>query len=239
MNPCCIAYNTEKGISFLTGIVGESTPPANDGVYKTDGSPPIGTFKWNKPKDSDGFMHITYAIALPQNGSLVDIPDSHDLLVGVNAAFTTIEFDCMLKFDRVPFTGADCADVTVKFDDGSDPIFVNNPGAMAYNHFPGTKPVGQFSSVYNLKYMWNTKDGPNFASDINQTFRHELRHAVGCVHTTAVTDLMYPFYHEQRRPSSMDTYQVQFMYGPRQPPVNPVEVDGFYNADSRNVEFSH
>jgi len=49
--------------------------------------------------------------------------------------------------------------------------------------------------------------------------------------------MMYPIYIERRRPSAMDIYQEQFNYGPRIPPLNPVEIDGFYSLDARNLEF--
>src|SRR5690242_5670513 len=81
------------------------TPPANDGVYQGDGSPPIGTYKWRKPLSSDGKMHITFAVAIPVNGTLVNIPDSHNLLIAIKAAFETIQQTCMLWFDQIPYAG--------------------------------------------------------------------------------------------------------------------------------------
>lgn len=229
---------------FINGQFIHSTPtpaltaPSGDGVYQTDGSPPIGTFKWDKPRDVNGYMHITIALALPKDGTLVDIPKGHDIAVAVNLAFSTITLNCMLQFDHVPFTNPDCADITICFDPGTDVTFVQNPTAMWYTYYPNTKPAGKFSSVANLKYLYALQNGPNFANDIHEVMRHEFRHGIGSVHTTNTNDIMFPFYHEQRRPSSMDIYQEQFSYGPRIPPVNPIEVDGFYSSDAQNLLFT-
>lgn len=236
----CITHITGKGLTFSRSEQFDTsflTPPSNDGVYTTDGSPPIGTYKWKKPIAPDGKMHITYAAALPKDGQLADIPHSHNVAIAINMAFTIIEQQCNLRFDKVPFTGPNCADITIVFDDGTDPIFVQIPSAMWYTRFPGTTPQGKFTSVANLKYLYALQDGPNFASDINQTMRHEFGHGIGMVHTTSSQDMMYPFYHEQRLYSSMDIYQMQIMYGPRIPPTNPIELAGLYNLDSRNLEF--
>jgi len=212
------------------------TQPPNDGVYQGDGSPPIGTYKWRKPLGSDGKMHITFAVAIPANGTLVNIPNSHNLLIAIKAAFTTIEITSMLKFDQVPYTGPDCADITIGFDSGTDPLFVQFPQALARTHFPGTKPSGQITSLYNLKFALDLQN-VNFHYDANEILRHELRHGIGDVHTTNTSDMMYPIYIERRRPSAMDIYQEQFNYGPRIPPLNPIEIEGFYSLDARNLEF--
>lgn len=234
-NPC-ICKVEDGQISYNNGASLQVTIPSNDGVYTADGSPPIGSHVWNKPKDSEGFMHITYSVVLPKDGQLVNIPKSHNLLIAIKTAFTTIQLDCMLKFDLVPFTTPDAVDISIKFDDGSDPIFVQTPSALAYTYFPNTRPQGAFCSVYNLKFALDLQN-INFHYDANEILRHELRHGIGLVHTTQIQDLMYPFYTERRRPTAMDIYQEQFCYGARTPPVNPIQVNGFYNMDSRNVEF--
>lgn len=239
MKPSCIAVINPNGKMEYQTSQTPIIPPEGDGVYKADGSPQIGTYSWiNKIPDKDGFRHVTWSGTMPVNGELVDIPNSHNILVCINTAFTTIEMDTMLKFDHVPYTNPDGVDISISFNNGTDPVFVNTPSAMAYTYFPGTKPAGQFCSVYNLKFTYSLDGKYNFSYDLNETLRHELRHGIGLVHTTNPNDLMYPFYSERRIPSTMDIYQEQFIYGVRNPPVNPVEKSAFYDADSRLVEFS-
>lgn len=213
------------------------TPPSNDGVYTADGSPPIGKYPWVKPTDLEGYIHVTYAVAIPQDGILVNIPNSHNFLVAVKAAFTIVEQTAMIKFDQIPFTGVDCADITIGLNDGSDPLFVQNPSALARTYFPGTKPQGVFTSLYNYKFALDLQN-VNFHYDINEIIRHELGHGIGRVHTTMTVDMMYPIYIARRRSSAMDIYQDQYMYGPRVPPLNPAYIENFYALDAKNLEFT-
>lgn len=223
----CISRRNKNRISYetldISQITTPITPPSGDGVYTGDNSPPIGTYKWPK-------SNLTYAVVLAQGQKINDIPNTHDLVVAVNRAYTSWGLFCPVKFSLVPITQN--PDMTIAFS-STDPLFTQFPDATGYTYFPGTKPNGAYTTVLNAKEFWSDGPSVNFSYDINNTLRHELGHSIGCVHTQNQNDLMYPFYTSNIRQSLMDIYQVQFMYGSRIPPVNPIEVDGFFAWDGK------
>lgn len=237
-NPSCIVYkNTDGSLRFEhqaqdypTTPISPAlalTQPAGDGVYTQDHSPPIGQFR---------FLHntITYALFIKQGQVINDIPHQHNIAIAVHAAFSCWKFYGNLEFIQVPYMNPDSADITICFTD-SDPIFIQNPSAMAYTYFPNTKPSGAFTSVYNTKYLWSEDGKTNFTNNLNQTLRHELGHGIGLVHTTNPKDIMFPFYHNDIVPTAMDIYQVQFNYGRSQYPQ--WIIDAFFKLDSKLEEF--
>lgn len=209
------------------GTPNKITEPTGDGVYTGDRSPAIGTYKWNKPV-------VTYCLVLEDSDKFAQIPNNHDIAISVNMAFTKAELYSNIKALRVKDWTT--ADITIKFS-STDPIFAD-PSVMAYTYFPNTKPAGAFSSVFNSKILWSETGKFNFAYNINETILHECAgHGLGCVHTTLPNDIMYPFYHNSLRPSAMDIYQWQTLYGPRMPPLNPVIVDNVLKSDEDLNEF--
>src|SRR5690348_14630693 len=175
--PACIVYKQADGslkfehqqnITYpppnLSQII--SQPPAGDSVYTADNSPQIGTFK---------FLHktITYSLFIKQGQVINYIPHQHNIAIAVHAALTCWKLYSTLEFVQVPYTNADSADLTICFSD-TDPVFIQNPNAMAYTYYPNTKPAGSFTSVYNTKYLWSEDGKTNFTNNLNQTLRHEL-----------------------------------------------------------------
>lgn len=238
--PACLVKVGSSGLSYETTTIPLSlSPPVGDGVYTADGSPQIGTFLWNKPRDTDGFMEITYQLVMNSSDKFVDIPNTHNISIAVNSAFTVWGLFGNIRFVRVPQTSSIMPDITIKFD-GSDPMFAPPSGqtissTMAYTYYPNMTPSGKFTSVYNSNYLWSLDGKFNFAYNINETLRHELGHSIGMVHTTNPDDIMYPFYHNANNPTSMDIYQVQFMYGIRN--ISQWKIDAFFELDKLEEEF--
>lgn len=204
----------------------KDTVSTADGVYQGDGSPPIGTYKWNK-------TNLTYAIVIPGQVKFVDIPDDNEVVRSINFALTSWGLFCPLKFTKVPYGSSPAPDITITFN-ATDPLFVdangNQTGVLGYTYFPGTQQ-GPFTCVLNPSYLWSeSQQSVNFSMDINNLLRHELGHGIGCVHTTGLKDIMYPMYNDEIRQKDEDILQVTTMYGPRNPPVNPAEIDGFFNS---------
>ena len=236
--PACIVYKQADGslkfehqqnITYpppnLSQII--SQPPAGDSVYTADNSPQIGTFK---------FLHktITYSLFIKQGQVINYIPHQHNIAIAVHAALTCWKLYSTLEFVQVPYTNADSADLTICFSD-TDPVFIQNPNAMAYTYYPNTKPAGSFTSVYNTKYLWSEDGKMNFTNNLNQTLRHELGHGIGLVHTTNPKDIMFPFYHNDIIPTAMDIYQVQYNYGASNYPK--WMIDAFFKLDTKLEEF--
>lgn len=216
-----------------TDVVDPTVPTpstvTNDQVYRQDGSPDFGTFKF-------ATNVVTYAIVEPKDNVLLDIPHGHNVTIAVNSAFEMFHLFAdphRIKFIRVPYapTGVN---ITIKLDP-NDPEFLADKGVMAYCHYPNTTPIGSFTCVINSAYLYSLDGKMNFANNLNQTLRHELGHGIGCVHTTDPADIMFPFYHNSVIPTKTDIFQYQNMYGMRQLP-NWV-IKQYFILDAKLLEF--
>lgn len=203
MNPACIVRMTDKGVVYQTATPSNIVPTpsiAGDGVYTADGSPPIGTFKWNK-------TNLTYSITLVEKVNNIDM---EDVITSINSTFSKYHLLSGFTFTLVP--DSPIVDIRIGFSN-TDPLFIQSPDIMARTYYPRTNNTTDFTSLYNTNYLW-TEDGLyNFSNNINETLFHEIGHSLGLVHTSDPKDIMFPFYHDTIIPSSEDLLQIHACCG--------------------------
>ncbi len=167
-----------------------------------------------------------------------DIPRKHWQHIMLSSALEMWRvFIKNIKFVLVKST--DQADIRVRFmAKGSDPYFAS-PSTLAYTYYPDKNNLlgGDMFVNDDPKMIWsadgnpipahiadpehypnaNNPSYPMIASfNINQTFRHEVGHALGLTHNdTCQKCIMYPFYHNDLAPDQNDIDRVQTAYEKR------------------------
>lgn len=166
--------------------------------------PPIVEYtgKWNK-------SILKYCIL---KGTL-DIPDQHEIAIGINLTLQKISDEIPIKFVRC--LASQNPDITYEFVPASnDPIFVQNPTATAYSGFPDS--LGKVIHIrLNDDFNWSFS-GTNFQINPLNTFLHETGHAMGLVHSPdCPLCIMYNFYNGVIELTSLDILRYVAKYGAR------------------------
>jgi len=141
-----------------------------------------------------------------------DIPDQHEIAVGVNLCLESFHDEIPVRFIKVLST--ESPDITYEWvDAASDPIFTTDPThIMAYSGFPDVNqdPI-HIRLNDNLNWSFS---GTNFQFNPMNTMMHETMHAMGFVHAPDCPDcIVYNFYNGKIDFAPLDIQRMTTKYG--------------------------
>lgn len=181
------------------------TPEETPSVTPTTSPPPIVEYpgKWPRPI-------VRYALIRGTQ----DIPDQHEIAVGVNLVLQSFADEIPIKYIKVGLT--ENPDLTYEWVKASDdPIFSTDPtGIMAYSGFPDATGTAIHIRL-NDDFQWSFS-GTNFQFNPLNTLGHETCHFMGLVHVPDCPKcLVYTFYNGVIDFDPLDISRLVAKYGKR------------------------
>ncbi len=142
-----------------------------------------------------------------------DIPDQHEISVGVALQLQTWQDEIPINFLRVK--ASQSPDVSFAWVDGkTDPVINGNDSIMAYSSYP-TAAGNPIHINFNDDLNWSFS-GTNFQWNPLNTILHEFGHALGLVHSPDdANSIMYPMYNGKIELDPLDISRIQAKYGKR------------------------